>query len=108
MNTEVKKLWIAALESGEYKKGECELKNGDKYCCLGVLCDIHAKTHGKNFTTEFYLGESMFLPKKVEKWAGLNAPNPTFKLDNVECNIADYNDAHSTFDEVIKIIKEQL
>ena len=40
MNKEVKAKWIEALESGKYKQGQEQLRNRDKYCCLGVLCDI--------------------------------------------------------------------
>jgi hypothetical protein len=33
--------WIAALRSGEYKQGKGNLRDMDnKFCCLGVLCDI--------------------------------------------------------------------
>jgi hypothetical protein len=37
---EVKDKWITALESGDYKKGTGQLKNGNKYCCMGVLAEI--------------------------------------------------------------------
>ena len=32
--------WIAALRSGQYKQCRNRLKDGDGFCCLGVLCDI--------------------------------------------------------------------
>lgn len=34
------KQWIAALDSGEYKQGECRLQDDTGYCCLGVGCKI--------------------------------------------------------------------
>ena len=37
---EVKEKWVNALESGTYKKGTGQLKNSNKYCCMGVLADI--------------------------------------------------------------------
>ncbi len=41
MDAELKAKWIAALESGKYKKGtSCLRSTGDTFCCLGVLCDI--------------------------------------------------------------------
>lgn len=40
MDAELKAKWIAALRSGEYKQGNGRLRDGDKYCCLGVLCDV--------------------------------------------------------------------
>jgi hypothetical protein len=42
MKESLKKEWIAALRSGEYKQGEGFLHTADteEFCCLGVLCDI--------------------------------------------------------------------
>lgn len=40
MNPEWKKKWVEALRSGKYKQGKEALCFGDKYCCLGVLCEI--------------------------------------------------------------------
>ena len=37
------KLWCQALRSGEYKQGEGMLCQNNKYCCLGVACDIAEK-----------------------------------------------------------------
>lgn len=34
------KLWIAALDSGEYKQDECRLQTKDGFCCLGVGCKV--------------------------------------------------------------------
>lgn len=41
MNQEIKNQWVAKLRSGEYEQGYNALRSKDnKYCCLGVLCDI--------------------------------------------------------------------
>ena len=44
MNAEVKKKWVDALRSGKYRQGRMRLRvvdpNGDKFCCLGVRCDM--------------------------------------------------------------------
>lgn len=77
MNKEIAQEWIAALESGEYKQGKHQLNGPGGFCCLGVLCDIHAKkTHGvwteSDFAGhEFYLGERNYLPLAVAAWAGI-------------------------------------
>src|SRR6267378_4402002 len=48
MNPDIKAKWIAALESGEYIHGHGVLRSLDnKYCCLGVLCDLYHKETGK-------------------------------------------------------------
>jgi hypothetical protein len=32
--------WLAALESGEYEQTDGHLRHGDRFCCLGVACDV--------------------------------------------------------------------
>ena len=36
----MKQEWINALRSGKYKQGRDNLRHGDHFCCLGVLCDL--------------------------------------------------------------------
>lgn len=47
MKPELKKLWVEALRSGEYKQTQDQLchKDGNdySYCCLGVLCEVAVK-----------------------------------------------------------------
>ena len=40
MDAQTKAKWVEALRSGKYKQGRGQLRLGDTYCCLGVLCDI--------------------------------------------------------------------
>ena len=40
MTPEFKAQWIAALRSGKYEQGKGRLREGDKFCCLGVACDL--------------------------------------------------------------------
>lgn len=40
MNAELKSKWIAALRSGDYKQGLGMLRSGDRFCCLGVYCEV--------------------------------------------------------------------
>lgn len=41
MNTEIKENWVAALENDKYKQATGSLRTPeDRFCCLGVLCDI--------------------------------------------------------------------
>jgi hypothetical protein len=40
MDVETKQRWVAALRSGQYKQGHQRLRTDDKYCCLGVFCDL--------------------------------------------------------------------
>jgi hypothetical protein len=40
LNPTVKRKWIKALRSGDYKQGIWYLEKTGKFCCLGVLADI--------------------------------------------------------------------
>lgn len=43
MNPKIKVKWLAALRSGKYKQGRNALRpTDDRFCCLGVLCDVVA------------------------------------------------------------------
>lgn len=116
MRKSVKKLWLAALKSGEYKHGEGRLRypsTGDpespeRFCCLGVLCDV-AKKKGviKSFTAF-----SGFLPPKVRKWAGL-LPVELTDIDEPkdgthESQIARINDMANDYAPAIAYIENNL
>ena len=121
MDKQVKKLWIAALKSGEYAQGKGRLRRGDSYCCLGVLCDLsiaHLNTtsrwgdvdeksvlEGKAFKFDNE-GEGMAgtPPYEVRKWAGLTTTDALYlsKLNDV---VSPEND---NFTKVISGIKATL
>jgi hypothetical protein len=94
MNPEVKQLWVTALRSGKYKQGYCLLQDDqNRFCCLGVLCDIHSKETGTQWDEGAYLSERAFLPSIVKQWADIKeVHNLIFKNDNLVpfAEIADY------------------
>jgi hypothetical protein len=49
-----KEQWIAALRSGDYKQGKCQLYEplSHSFCCLGVLCDLHGEIDGEGITKQ--------------------------------------------------------
>lgn len=67
------KLWVAALESGDYSQIRSQLTRDDGYCCLGVACDIApiGRWHGPFYEIA---GEqsSGSLPTPVRKWLGIS------------------------------------
>ncbi len=67
--TDPVELWIAALESGEYKQAQGRLRTNEGYCCLGVLCDV-AKRQG---VIRAYSAGGDYLPQSVKRWVGLNS-----------------------------------
>lgn len=82
MNKRIKKKWVAALRSGKYKQAHGVLREINAFgtttgfCCLGVLCNLHAIEHPKIAKKEknpkYYMGEKETLPLAVAKWAGID------------------------------------
>lgn len=56
-----KKKWVAALRSGKFEQGQCTLRDGKQYCCLGVACAVGGK-QPKNNDCGYILATSL---KKV-------------------------------------------
>ena len=80
MNKRIKKLWLKALRSGEYKHTKHKLRrHGHGYCCLGVLCDLHSSETDTEWDGDYYLHANVVLPTEVIVWAGLKSGH---ELDN--------------------------
>lgn len=76
MNPRIKKKWVAALRSGLYKQGMHQLRNNkNEFCCLGVLCNLHAQAHPEfakqNTCAQIYDNQSAVPSKRVRDWAEL-------------------------------------
>ena len=133
MKPEIKKLWIDALRSGEYKQGRHSLIKYDmntipneetapdstpneeqlkaaKYCCLGVLCDVYRKELGKNLWYRFRFNDGFgVLPKCVIEWAELEIENPHVKINDKIRTLAELNDRLKlNFEEIADVIEKQL
>lgn len=131
MKPEIKKLWVDALRSGEYKQTKGCLKSEDGMCCLGVLTDLYIKSPDNKFgfewdyspTTYSYaisdiVGESTWtdLPATVSDWAGLDESNPTIGTSLATIHNDGYNSfvypeksiKSKTFAEIADLIEEYL
>ncbi len=136
MDQQIKAEWVAALRSGEYKQGINFLRQDDKFCCLGVLCDLHRKAHQKEgeddtvnswFPTispemdntpcfSYHYGNTTLLPDAVMDWCGLHSCDPSVqRIASFENNhvtqdgtLSLFNDQGATFDQIADIIEEQL
>lgn len=117
MNKQIKARWIKALRSGKYKQGVGVLRTEDnKYCCLGVLCDLHSKSTGtkwkKTIDSDFpweYLDTDIDLPLEVREWANL----PINPDNNMAAQLSAYNDgagnvSRKTFVGIAKLIEKHL
>lgn len=109
MNPEVKAKWIAALRSGEYKQTQGHLRVGDAFCCLGVLCNLHAQAHpeiaAEQTSKDGYMGRDSYLPAEVQVWAGLDTSTGELKGGR---SLAVMNDRGSSFKTIADAIEEQL
>lgn len=118
MDKEVKKKWLKALTSGEYKKAKGTLYNHGRYCCLGVLCDIEEvpyvispsgrRVYGTSDKDLSYFpnGENDIsttdLPKYVAKKVGISHDH--------KCNLVKLNDGRKDtgWNKVVEYIKKKL
>lgn len=118
MNPIIKKLWVDALRSGEYKQGTDQLRHpvqsgGYAYCCLGVLCDLYREYHSeaRRDRTEFIAdeeAESFLLPQAVMDWAEVSLACPIVVRGGVAEGLADINDGGAEFQEIANLIEKHL
>jgi hypothetical protein len=118
MNPQVRDLWVAALRSGDYKQGRGQLRKNDRYCCLGVLCDLHRIETGLGKwivdtykTDKSAAGIRDYLPQTVVQWAGLEERNSSVDSFLRETNptvngnaLSRLNDDGSTFAQIADLI----
>ena len=108
MKKEIAEQWIAALRSGKYKQAYGQLRTKtNSFCCLGVLCNMHAEAHpsiaaNQTDPTE-YMGNDGLLPNEVMKWAGMSSDNGYY---NGSCLSGD-NDCGANFNQIAITIEEQ-
>lgn len=115
MDNLVKPMWLAALRSGEYAQGRNQLKNGDNYCCLGVLCDLYRKVSKDAKWKDGYFDDgetrySQLPPHSVMEWAGLDLLNPLVRprKDGSPKTLSSLNDAGMSFRKIANLIERQL
>lgn len=105
MDSKVKARWVAALRSGDYKQGRLRLRTtsklaGDKFCCLGVLCDIEQPTRWRMFKEWANDGSVSQLPLELRQEVGIG---PGEQLSLIELN-----DGGSNFEAIADWIEEYL
>ncbi len=109
MKESVMKEWVKALRSGGYKQGRDRLvDNDDKFCCLGVLCNIAPDSLGLDWKyiedTWTIGGNDIELPLVVRVWAGMNSSEG--HLDHDMSNLSDLNDDGKSFIDIANHIEK--
>lgn len=108
MYKDIKAKWVYALRSGDYEQGLGKLRKDDKFCCLGVLCDIHSKETGTEWIKEKYFKNILLLPDIVVFWANLKTETPNVYVNKNRNSLVELNDNRMTFLEIADLIEEQL
>lgn len=100
LDPKFKEEWVAALRSGEYEQGDCELynKTSNSYCCIGVaavVCGLSLDTINEYGLMDMDIDPSTLkhpVPVELTDWNELST-----KLTNMNdsgnytfTNIADY------------------
>jgi hypothetical protein len=110
MKARIKRRWVKALRSGKYVQGHHALRtHDDKFCCLGVLCDIYdpkawKQTDRGEHNRYSYLTAEIQLPSKVQKWADIDACGRL--SENARRTLIHLNDDGMSFAEMADIIEE--
>lgn len=64
--------WVEALRSGKYQQGSGRLRIGNRFCCLGVACEIDGIKPQEIDGEIYYDGENATLPFKLSEKIGTN------------------------------------
>lgn len=106
------------LESGIYMQAQGQLKDGDKFCCLGVLCDISGLGEWEDEVfnvpsddPEWCNHEESVLPSVVQKainWFSSDAMLNIRDRDGFWQKLTDLNDDGFTFPQIADIIRAGL
>jgi hypothetical protein len=99
----IKKRWVEALRSGNYKQTTGALRKDDGFCCLGVLCDI-VDPKGWSFDFRAHRGLNFIPDITVLKLVGIEAR----EADEIRI-LTNMNDTGgNTFSDIADWIEENL
>lgn len=127
MNPEIKARWVAALRSGKYQQGRRVLRNGDSYCCLGVLCELALEDGIVTATIDEHTSVTRYhdvdrshnefsdehdsthlLSLGVRDWANLGL-NPSVSSGGGRTHtLSGFNDEGTSFADIADMIEERL
>ena len=113
MKPQIKKLWVAALRSGDYIQTDNQLRTHDnKFCCFGVLCNLHAIAHPKiakkQTDNQSYMGAVGLPGRSVLAWAGLHSVEELVSINDEWWSLYRHNDNGATFLQIADAIEFQL
>lgn len=110
LDPNLKKRWVNALRSGKYRQGKGKLRSfDDKFCCLGVLCDIEGakwQVDGDHYNAD---GSGAFLPETIREQYGVDSDFEIYDREtDTYSSLSSMNDAGTTFETIADIIEKDL
>ena len=103
MNPIIKGKWIGEIRGTKYRQGKNYLRQKDRYCCLGVLCDIMDNSKweisSKVNNRYSYGNYTDVLDYRIRKQAGISFLQMLLLMK--------MNDSGKTFEEIAKVIETQ-
>lgn len=107
--------WVDVLRSGEYEQGTGHLCKDDKFCCLGVACEVYQSEFGDlrintQHGMKHYDNDSGMLPKKVRDWLGVPDDDilSNVKTDDVYDRLLSYIELNDEKKYTFKQIADEL
>jgi hypothetical protein len=106
MDANIKKKWLAALRSREFKQVMGALKRDEGHCCLGVLCELlepDALWEKRSTGSYTIRGEGALMPYSLQERLNLSdsEKEPFAQLPKM-------NDRGKTFEEIADFIEVRL
>lgn len=108
-----RKQLIDALRSGKYLQGFGALRSEDKYCCLGVACDISNIDKWKKEPTSLYKYIDIvgYMPAQVMDFYGFSNKKGIYKdidyIGTKQQSLALQNDRGMSFIKIADIIESE-
>lgn len=107
MNKDIKTKWLTALRSGKYQQTDGvlrsfkDIKDGEAFCCLGVLADIQGATWADY--------EPTLNGRRAAIADGLLAPFAAAGIwKSTQRHLADMNDDGLSFAEIADYVERRL
>jgi hypothetical protein len=100
VNPELKAKWVEALRSGKYQQARGKLRKGEKFCCLGVLCDL---VDSSKWSRSRWDGELRLPPNPLIVELGI-----TTQFSYYSTELSNMNDKGKTFPEIADYIEANL
>ena len=129
----IQEKWLTALESGKHKQGNGHLCKNNKYCCLGVACEVLGLKKEYNEGIIIYFSREIkedlqdsnftYLPDGIAKEIGLINSSGTMESsqysdlfyealyeegykEDQKNSLVKYNDSGATFEQIAYAIRK--